>query len=108
MHIDPDIEIAPVGYYYQEHFLDDEAAFKFTVQTDSISNIFNSDVIDSAKFVPRKSNTGLELNEGEVWWDPNLHPLVGDDFNVKSDAVNIGILDNDDGSFTVYVRWFET
>ena len=53
MYIDPNIKIAPVGFYYQEHFLDDEAAFKFNATANNASEIFQTDFIPAQKLVSR-------------------------------------------------------
>ena len=114
MYINSDVEITPDGYFYQEHFLDDEAAFKFTVSVDSVSDIFQSEFVPPEKLAARNSLAELNGNRSPNWWDPSSRSLVGGDFTVPppnapgNRGLCIGIAGNQDGTYTVYVRWFET
>ena len=113
MYIEPELEIEPLGYRYEHGFQDDAIAFKFIAKTETIGDIFNSEFVDSAELVLRDTEYGLRNDLAETWWDVANRKLIGDNFNVPppgstgARALNIGIFDNDDGSFTVYVYWFE-
>ena len=114
MYINPDIKIKTLGYYYQHGFQDDSIAFKFTANADAIGDIFLEEFVPKAKLIVRKSSYGLDYDIGEKWWDPTGKNLKGGNFVVPppnaqgARALNIGIIDHGDNSFTVYVYWFET
>ena len=114
MYINPELVLTPLGYYHEHGFQDDQIAFKFIARTDQIKNIFNVKFVPPAELVTRTSNYGLDVAIGETWWDIQNKTLVGGDFCVLppgspgSRALNIGISDNGDSTFTVYVSWFET
>ncbi len=114
MHIDSELVLSPLGYYYEHGFQDDQIAFKFIAKTHQIGNIFDEDFVPSAELVARKSNSGLDRDIGEAWWDCQTKKLFGGNFTVPppgsqgTRALHIGIADNGDGTFTVYVYWFET
>ena len=113
MYVNQELEIEPLGYRYEHGFQDDAIAFKFIAKTETISDIFNSDFVEPAKLVLRDTEYGLRNDLTETWWDVANRKLIGDNFIVPPPgstggrALNIGIFDNDDGSFTVYVYWFE-
>ena len=114
MYINPEIVLKPHGYYYEHGFLDDQVAFKFVTESEKIESIFNAKFVPPSELVERKSISGLGRDIGEKWWEPQNHALIGGNFTVPppgSDGargLNIGILDNGDSTFTVYVYWFET
>ena len=114
MYIDPELVLKPLGYYYEHGFQDDQIAFKFIAKTDQIENIFDVEFVPPAELVARKSNSGLDRDIGEKWWDAQTKTLVGGNFTVPppgsqgTRALNVGIADNGDATFTVYVYWFET
>ena len=114
MYINPKINITPVGYYYEHGFQDDSIAFKFVAQAERIDEIFLAEFVPPSELVERTSSHGLDYSIGEKWWDPSGQTLIGDNFSVPppnsqgTRALNVGIIDNGEKSFTVYVYWFET
>ena len=114
MYINPKISITPIGYYYEHGFQDDSICFKFVAQAERTDEIFLAAFVPPSEMVERTSLHGLDHNIGEKWWDPAGQTLIGGNFTVPppnsqgTRALNIGIIDNEDNSFTVYVYWFET
>lgn len=114
MYINPNTKITPLGYHYRHGFPDAAIAFKFVATSDGIDNIFLDEFVPPSKLIPRSSSIGLDHDIGQPWWDPKGKQLTGGNFDVPppnaqgSRGLNIGILENHDKSFTVYIYWFET
>ncbi len=114
MYIHPELVLEPVGYYYEHGFQDDQIAFKFIARTRQLDGIFDPAFVPPSELVTRKSNIGLERDIGQPWWDSHTQTLIGGNFTVPppgsqgTRGLNVGIADNGDDTFTVYVYWFET
>ena len=114
MYLNPSIDIQPLGYYYQHAFLDDAINFKFNALTDDLANIFLPEHVPSENLVERETPYLLDQDIGEKWWDPPKPKLIGDSFTVPDPrtkgarGLNVGLVKNQEGGYTVYVFWFET
>ena len=78
---------------------------KFKARVDSIDEVFD------ARVDPTEFSEGFEINVSWIknyWWDPGDHELSGAHFQVSGDEyMDIGYVDNGDGTFTVYIYLFE-
>ena len=113
MYINPEIEIEPIGYYYEYGFQDDLICFKFDALTDDYAKIFQADVLPVEKLVTQERSRHLDRDIGQKWWDPPKSKFIGGDFSVpdprtKGDrGFSVAVVANGEGRFTVYVYWFE-
>ena len=107
MYIDPAVTITPIGYYHDHNFLDDVVGLKFIAHSDQYGDLFQSDQVFGKELLPDYSIGKLTDNPNIKWWANDSTPLIGGTFNVPSpngaDQLSIGIEDNGDGTYTVYV-----
>lgn len=114
MHLDPQLELQPLGFCYFDHFMDDAIAFKF--KTKRTDRLFKAEFVSSDELKRARSTRelGLHLRFDEEWWNPQEQELIGGQFTVPLPGEKgvrglcIGIANNDDETLTVYVYWFET
>ncbi|MBN2513567.1 MAG: hypothetical protein JXB18_11570, partial [Sedimentisphaerales bacterium] len=85
--------------------IDASMYFKFKTDTTDISQIFDSSVVDAAKF-----QNGFTLNtiKNVKWWDVKNKDLLGGQVSLpNAKYMNVGIEKTEKG-YTVYIMWFET
>ena len=113
MYINPELEIKPIGFFLQPG-MDDVIRFKFIANTDDPSLLFDSTHVDSSKFGADLRIYTLNPEATESWWDISSQTLIGGNFLVPppdspgTRGLNIGFSNNDDGTLTVFVLWYET
>ena len=113
MYIQPELEIVPLGYYFDAG-LDDVIRFKFIAKTADPAFLFDASHVDATTFTGDFDPSALKPKAAEPWWDLSSQQLSGASFSVpppKSKGwrgLNIAYTENDDGTLTVYVLWFET
>jgi hypothetical protein len=113
MYINTDVEIVPLGFYF-EPSLDDLIRFKFVANTNDPTKLFDSTQVPASKFSTDFGVDALRPEAKESWWDVGSQKLTGGSFSVPppkaqgSRGLNIGYKSNDDGTLTVYVLWHET
>ncbi len=115
MYINPELKIDPKGYYLQPG-MDDIIRFKFTAKTDDPKVMFDSSQVDSSQYATGFNIAELapnsEANSG--WWDVGSKELTGANYVVPPPnsagmrGLNVGYVNNEDGTLTVYVLWHET
>ena len=114
MYINPDVEITPLGHCHDIGFQDDVIHFKFKVIAKDTSSIFQPKFVSPDEMVQREPMTPPRYGLVDQWWDAADHLLYGGDFTVPDPktqgnrGLNIGVVENSDGSFTVYSSWHET
>ena len=67
MHLNPTIEMVPLGFKLEGSGIDDAIWFKFQAKTTDAQRVFDSKVVDVSKFAPDYS-FAHETN-GTKWWD---------------------------------------
>jgi hypothetical protein len=113
MYINAELEIEPLGYCLQPG-MDDVIRFKFIAKTDDPAELFDASQVDSTKFSADFSVSALQPQAVEAWWDVSAQTLTGASFSVPppgsagTRGLNVGYVENDDGTLTVYVLWHET
>ena len=113
MYINPELDLQPLGYYYTNGDQGESIYLKFIVNTADVGDIFFQ--LEPVSFRELKALESVKVlgHINEKWWDPAEQSLIGADFVVPppgsngSRDLNIGISDNGNGTFTVYVHWFE-
>lgn len=105
MCIRDDVEVEDTHFVYSPGY-DYVMWSKFTARVDKIEDVFDSARVDAAEF-----ETGFKITRQGImnyWWDPADHQLSGGHFQVSNDEfMDIGYIDNGDGTFTVYIYLFE-
>ncbi|PQO46286.1 hypothetical protein C5Y93_09880 [Blastopirellula marina] len=105
MYLDPSVKIDPQGFELID-WMDDFSRFKFVAHTDDISKLFLNPPVDTSIMKP---SFKMDNNGQYRWWDPSSQCLTGAEYelpNVK--FMDVGYVDNEDGTLTVYIQWFET
>lgn len=105
MYLNPDLKLRPLGYKLEGSGIDDGIWFKFETNAD-ISEIFNSIIVDTTKFV---QNTPLLYEvKGLKWWDITGKSLLGGQVELPNARyMNIGI-EKKENIHVVYIMWHET
>lgn len=105
MYLDPSVRIDAEGFQHID-WMDDLVRVKFVAHTDDISKLFLNPPVDASIMKP---NFKLDNHGQYRWWDPSSQSLTGAEYelpNVK--FMEVGYFDNNDGTLTVYIQWFET
>lgn len=105
MYINPDLEIVPEGCKLTSG-IDAAIWFRFVAKTNNLAKVFRKDKVDTTKFTTSNDLTGSGLPS---WWDVNSKKLAGGQValpNVR--FMNVGYVNNKNGTLTVYVMWHET
>jgi len=114
MYINPEVEIMPLGHCHDIGFQDDVIHFKFRAIAEDIGSIFQPELVPPDEMAQREPLTPPRYGLAKPWWDATNQSLYGGDFTVPDPrtkgnrGLKIGIIENSDGSFTVYSSWHET
>ena len=79
---------------------------RFTVDVDSIAQVFEKSEIDTSEF----SNESFEFKVdwiNDSWWDVQGHEFTGGEYISGEHVWRVGYFKNADGTLTVYIFWFE-
>jgi hypothetical protein len=105
MYIKADAEITPEGFKLTSG-IDDAIWFRFLAHTGDIVDVFETGTVDVSKFRPGFTFTDASAPS---WWDVAKKPLTGGQISLPNARfMNVGFVDNEDGTLTVYVMWHET
>ena len=105
MYIKADAKITPEGFKLTSG-IDDAIWFRFLAHTGDIADVFETETVDASKF---RSGFKFADVSAPSWWDVAKKPLTGGQVSLpKARFMNVGFVDNEDGTLTVYVRWHET
>ena len=113
MYINPDVAITADGHCADYGFQDNAIHFKFTTSAKSIDEIFEAGIVPPGKLGARQTIAPPRYGLADNWWNPSGQSQIGGDFIVPDPqtgadrGLNIGIDTNQDGTFTVYVSWFD-
>lgn len=80
---------------------------KFKVKASTIGEVFQPGVVNPKELqsAPFKISVDWITNH---WWDPEKHILTGGEIEIRRDEfMSVGFVDNQDGTLTVYIYWFE-
>jgi hypothetical protein len=106
MYLNPSMKITPLGYRLEGSGIDDAIWFKFKTNVESLSDIFDKTIVDTAKFI--KDYKFLCHKNELQWWDADKKKLIGEQITLpKNRCLNVGIEKTEDG-YLVYIWWFET
>ena len=109
MHINPTVEIEPLGLFISTG-MDTSIAFKFIAKTNDPKTIFDPAAVNSSKF--KNVDSYYKFHEyfvDEDWWDVSQQKLNGGSFTLPDvKFLNLGYKPNDDDTITVYAYWHET
>ena len=104
MHLNPSLDITPLGYKLLASGIDDAIWFKFRADTVSLNEIFNLSTI------AKEFSEGFVLipEKGLNWWDVVNKNFIGGQVSLpNSKFMNVGIEKEMDG-LIIYIFWFET
>jgi len=105
MYIDPEAGIQPVGFRLISS-LDDAIWFKFVAETADISTVFRDEIVETSRF---GQTVMSDDPSSPAWWDVSEQSLVGGQVDLPNARfMQVGHVDNGDGTLTVYILWQET
>ncbi|MGB8703242.1 MAG: hypothetical protein WCD18_27815 [Thermosynechococcaceae cyanobacterium] len=105
MYLQSDVEIIPEGYKLISG-IDDAIWFRFIAKTTNIADVFMKDKVNTSKFTTNHKFYGDTLPD---WWDIESKVLTGGEISLPNARfMNVGYVNNQDGTLTVYVIWHET
>ncbi len=106
MHILPEVEIEPEGFFLLGSGIDDAIWFKFTT-TSAMTEIFDPLIVDPDSLADVSDRfTGLE---DAPWWDAPGRELTGGAYELPGVRfMLIGMEELPHGGTTVFVMWNET
>ncbi|MCH7228353.1 hypothetical protein [Haloferula sp. A504] len=80
---------------------------RFTVEAKGLDEVFDTSLVD----VSELNEPGCQLRgagSSPRWWDVQTKTLTGGSVEVRNDEfMDVGFVDNEDGTLTVYIFWFE-
>ena len=106
MFLSPSATITPLGFKLHGSGIDDRIWFKFKTDSRSLSDVFDTEVVDISAF---RSNYSFHIRDNNPeWWDISEFRLTGAEVslpNVK--FMHVGARRVEDG-FVLYILWHET
>lgn len=106
MRLNPSIKMTPLGFKFDQSFLDNGIWFKFKTDTTDLSQVFDTTKVDVTKF--KKDFDLLYPMKGSKWWDIKNKSFLGGQIALPNGRfMNIGIETLDDG-YMIYIMWHET
>ena len=106
MYLNPSIPITPLGFKLLGSGIDDAIWFKFITEEKSLSDVFDTTVVDVSKL--EKDFQFSPLSDVGKWWDVQDKNLQGGQIllpNVR--CMNVGIEKLETG-YMIYIMWHET
>ena len=100
-----DVHIMPQGYKFSPG-MDAIMWFKFVAKTSQITDVFDPQQIDTSTF-----RDGFRFHNSPMteWWDADERKLTGGQAETSEGCfIDVGFENNDDGTLTVYIMWFQT
>ena len=80
---------------------------RFTVEAKGLDEVFDPSQVDVSEF----KEPGFQVGRtpiGDRWWDVKDKKLTGGSVEVRHDeTLDVGYVDNGDGTLTIYIYWFE-
>lgn len=80
---------------------------RFTVEAKGLDEVFDTSQVN----VSGLNEAGCQVGRtpiGDPWWDVKDKKLVGGSVELRHDeTLDVGYVDNGDGTLTVYIYWFE-
>lgn len=80
---------------------------RFTVEAKGLDEVFDPSQVDVSKF----NEAGCQVGSSSIsdrWWDVKGKKLTGGSVEVRHDEfLDVGYVDNGEGTLTVYIYWFE-
>ena len=105
MYINADVKITPEGFKLTSG-IDDAIWFRFLAHADDIADVFSTEFVDASKFQQGYTFASASMPS---WWDVAQKSLTGGQVSLPNARfMNVGYVDNGDGTLTVYVMWHET
>jgi hypothetical protein len=104
MYLSPDLKLEPKGFKLIQG-IDDAIWFKFVTPRQPLSQVFRSEIVDTARF---KALVGLADSHAPSWWDVNGKRLVGGSVSLPNVRSMWVAIEEGDEQLTVYVSWHET
>ena len=92
----------------QARRIDGAIWFRFLAHTGDIADVFAPETVEVEV---SNFRSGYEFASSSMpsWWDVAQKPLTGGQVSLPNARfMNVGFVDNDDGTLTVYVMWHET
>ena len=80
---------------------------RFTVEAKGLDEVFDPSQVDVSKL----NETDCQVGSSSIsdrWWDVKGKKLTGGSVEMRDDeTLEVGYVDNRDGTLTVYIYWFE-
>lgn len=106
MHLNPAVQMTPLGFRLIGSGIDDSIRFKFKTSVSEVSQIFDPNVVDVTKFTT-KVETFVDKHEPK-WWDTKGKSLLGGQVQLPNARfMDVWIEKTQDGC-VVYIHWSET
>lgn len=79
---------------------------RFTVEAKGLDEVFDTSKVDTSEF----NRAGYEFRVDWIdddWWDVDSQQLIGGEVEIGGDYMRVAYVNNEDGTLTVYIFWFE-
>jgi len=104
MYLNDALKITPLGYKLLGSGIDDQIWFKFRVDVNDLSQVFDTSVVDTSSFEKFVMHERDEL----AWWDVKGKELVGGEISLPNARyMDIGA-EKIYGGYIIYIMWTET
>ena len=104
MYLNDALKITPLGYKLLGSGIDDSIWFKFRVDVNDLSQVFDTSVVDTSSF----ENFVMYERDELAWWDVKGKELVGGEISLPNARyMHIGA-EKIDGGYIIYIMWTET